>query len=841
MAVLDPSQDQWSNYSTPEQLQAQRDYANALLYGKGQQNVASPWQGASNMINALLGGNRLYNTGQFGARQNQQGAQDVSQTRLPGVGAEPNQQGGPLMGGPQGGPPIQSQGPQASGSAASVRNNNPGAQWPGSVASQFGATGSENVAGGNKIATFDDPVKGAAAEMALLDKNYSGMPLGAAISKWSGGNSGAAYAAHIAKDTGLTPDTVISPQLLRGPQGVALAKSMANWEAGGQYPLSDQQWEQAHQLAFGQPQASQQPANGPALAFNGQPSGPGGNAPDAPSAIASALAPRSPTTPATPLPPGSAAQPVAPTQGSPQGQPVPPSTLPQRLPVGQGQISRILANPMVSPEIKNRMLDLYQAQGQPVQAPGTGGTWVVGNDGTQRFVPTLNQGSFEGAGSKFPLQSVTVPDGHGGYIQQQVPFVGNGDGQPGPSPSNAPNLNSVDIRRGAGGGAAPAPEAQPEGLPKPPATPPSLKDFGSRPELPGPDEGPLATPPPGTQGMNATPASNPLAYSEEQPIPAKAAVASAGMPVGASGAQETPTSMLASGPPSGTGIKTAQNLPFGLAVDNMANYANQLNANKEGMAEGAKKQVESFQNKYDSIQSAGQAARQGYSALQQAYELTKDPRFYSGLFSNGVLDAAKVASWVGRDPNAAGPMEFFQKLTAGNIIGDMRSSFGGLGQIRLAEINLLAKANGNLDNTPAGNRAVLNVLMRAHDQADKVAQLANMYAQGTRWDDNGNSYSVGKNTGLDYGWDKTLQKWTDTHPLFTDSELKSYGKHFDTPGVTDPQRVQAGAKQIQGIVNGAPQEAGKPAGSATPTPPPGYTILNRGGPPAPAHAPNSRD
>lgn len=802
MAVLDPSQDQWSNYSTPEQLQAQRDYANALLYGKGQQNVASPWQGASNMINALLGGNRLYNVGQFGARQNQQGAQDVSQTHLPGVGAEPNQQGGPLMGGPQGGPPTQSQGPQASGSAASVRNNNPGAQWPGPTAMQFGATGSENVAGGNKIATFDDPVKGAAAEMALLDKNYSGMPLGAAISKWSGGNSGAAYAAHIAKDTGLTPDTVISPQLLRGPQGVALAKSMANWEAGGQYPLSDQQWEQAHQLAFGQPQASQQPANGPALAFNGQPSGPGGNAPDAPSAIASALAPRSPTTPATPLPPGSASQPVAPTQGSPQGQPVPPSTLPQRLPVGQGQISRILANPMVSPEIKNRMLDLYQAQGQPVQAPGTGGTWVVGNDGTQRFVPTLGDEKVGTPTGEVPRQYTIVPDGKGGYQKIIVPTIGQG-------PAAGPATKSE--------------------------APPSLDDFGKnpamQPEAPAAAAPPAAPPPPGfvpppagapkPQSMlDQGPPSSALAFSDDgaPPTAAKAAVQGAGMPVaGAAPGPESLPTMLGSQPPA-NGTKVAQ--AFDPSTEALINEGIQKKIQLDSGVERAKQQAELYGKKYESLQDTAQSARQGLSQLQFAKDLTNDPNFYSGFGSSAVLDLKRIQSVLGKDPNASRAMEMFQKLTSGNIINDMRSSFSGLGQIRLAEIQLLGKANGNLDNSPAANRAVLDVLSRAHQQAANIGQLANSYAQGWRWDDKGQPYKdPSAQPGLDYGWDSTLQKWTDKHPLFSDDELKNYNSFFTK---VDPKRAAAAETTIRNTPGLNVIGSGQAPAKAGPPPPPGY-------------------
>lgn len=139
---------------------------------------------------------------------------------------------------------------------ASIRTNNPGAQWPGQVASQFGATGSQTIGGNNQIATFNDPVSGAAAQFGLLAKNYAGMPLGQAIQKWSGGNSAPQYTQAVSRETGLDPNTPLTPDLLKNPQiAIPLAKAMAKQEAGRDYPLSDQQWQQAHQMALGgQPQ-----------------------------------------------------------------------------------------------------------------------------------------------------------------------------------------------------------------------------------------------------------------------------------------------------------------------------------------------------------------------------------------------------------------------------------------------------------------------------------------------------------------------------------------------------------------------------------------------------------
>ena len=60
---------------------------------------------------------------------------------------------------------------------ASIRYNNPGAQYPGPSARRFGSVGTEIIGGGHKIAVFDDPVKGAAAQFDLLNRGYAGMTL----------------------------------------------------------------------------------------------------------------------------------------------------------------------------------------------------------------------------------------------------------------------------------------------------------------------------------------------------------------------------------------------------------------------------------------------------------------------------------------------------------------------------------------------------------------------------------------------------------------------------------------------------------------------------------------
>jgi hypothetical protein len=143
---------------------------------------------------------------------------------------------------------------------ASIRYRNPGGMYPGPSATRFGSLGHEIIGGGHKIAVFPDAESGAAAQFDLLSRNYAGLPLRDAIAKWSGGNASGAYADFIAKNTGLSPDTVLTREMLHDPRmAVPLVRSMAQWEAGRAYPLDDAGWNAAHSRAFGPGQANQPP------------------------------------------------------------------------------------------------------------------------------------------------------------------------------------------------------------------------------------------------------------------------------------------------------------------------------------------------------------------------------------------------------------------------------------------------------------------------------------------------------------------------------------------------------------------------------------------------------
>lgn len=137
---------------------------------------------------------------------------------------------------------------------ASIRNNNPGAMYPGPSAKKFGSTGREVLHsrdGEHLIATFASPVHGAAAQFDLLARSYTGLTLRAAIRKWCGDFYLSSYLKVLEQQCGVTPDDILSPSFLRDPdKAIALAKAMALQEAGREFPMADEQWREAHALAF---------------------------------------------------------------------------------------------------------------------------------------------------------------------------------------------------------------------------------------------------------------------------------------------------------------------------------------------------------------------------------------------------------------------------------------------------------------------------------------------------------------------------------------------------------------------------------------------------------------
>lgn len=142
---------------------------------------------------------------------------------------------------------------------ASIRNKNPGAQEPGPSSRKFGSTSHEVLKwtykgkpATNKIATFPTSEHGAAAMFHLLNRKYTGRSIEKAIEKWCGGYYAGAYAKALEAHGNCKASDTLTSDLVQNPDfAIALCKAMARVEAGRDYPMTDEEWQAAHEMAFG--------------------------------------------------------------------------------------------------------------------------------------------------------------------------------------------------------------------------------------------------------------------------------------------------------------------------------------------------------------------------------------------------------------------------------------------------------------------------------------------------------------------------------------------------------------------------------------------------------------
>jgi hypothetical protein len=145
---------------------------------------------------------------------------------------------------------------------ASIRYKNPGAMWPGTIATKWGSkrwiylndgTGQGGGGHGNKIAIFENWVDGICAQMDLwrMSPKYRNKKFKDAIAIWSGGNHVESYIAYvIARVPGMTRDTIMDDAFWQSPNGIKFLKAQAGHEAGKAIPAPEADWVEAQRRIF---------------------------------------------------------------------------------------------------------------------------------------------------------------------------------------------------------------------------------------------------------------------------------------------------------------------------------------------------------------------------------------------------------------------------------------------------------------------------------------------------------------------------------------------------------------------------------------------------------------
>lgn len=145
---------------------------------------------------------------------------------------------------------------------AAIQFKNPGAMWPGAIATKWGSTkwqylsdgtGQGGNGKGNKIAIFDNWIDGICAQLDLwrTSKNYRNKRFADAIRIWSGGNNVPAYIRYVkARIPGMDENTIMDDAFWRGPMGLKFLQVQAGHEAGRTFPAPQADWVAAQKRAF---------------------------------------------------------------------------------------------------------------------------------------------------------------------------------------------------------------------------------------------------------------------------------------------------------------------------------------------------------------------------------------------------------------------------------------------------------------------------------------------------------------------------------------------------------------------------------------------------------------
>jgi hypothetical protein len=236
------------------------------------------------------------------------------------------------------------------------------------------------------------------------------------------------------------------------------------------------------------------------------------------------------------------------------------------------------------------------------------------------------------------------------------------------------------------------------------------------------------------------------------------------------------------------GTKVAQAIPPQL--EDLANWGIKKAAEKEQQTELAKKDAENYSKNSNELMTLGRSAQQLLPQISLAKQYIHDPKFITGTLSGPRTEWARLKATIGLDPQAAAVSEAFDKLKASGVLGQMKSTLQGLGQVRNAEIDLLDRANAARGNTLPSNQAILDITERSAKQVDNLSKIVSDYGNGIRWDKDGNAYK-GNDPPTNAGLQDAIKRFVEAHPIYTDEEIKNYNKIFELDENTGKNKAGA--------------------------------------------------
>lgn len=197
-------------------------------------------------------------------------------------------------------------------------------------------------------------------------------------------------------------------------------------------------------------------------------------------------------------------------------------------------------------------------------------------------------------------------------------------------------------------------------------------------------------------------------------------------------------------------------------------FQSKLDAAKAATTTHAVDTAKNYDEKAKDIETAGAAAQDDLSALAQQKAILSNPKFDSGFGTGLTADVGRAAHYMGYDTDAyktAQLQELYDKANAGLKLKSLKSTLSGLGQLRVAELNMVNTAQGGLSNTPTTLRAINDITTKMTQRVSDVANLAREYKA---------QYG-----NLDAGFDKYVAQYKEQNPLFSDDEIQHYKTLFN--------------------------------------------------------------
>lgn len=753
-------------YATPNQIAALREYAKALMQPGQIRPLAHYMPAVADAVSGLMGGYQLHRAGE--REKESADYTGMMQTRgLAGTQNPPTQPSDGPRAASEGGAATPAPGPAVSPSALGYAPQGALTDPQAMEAYIRQAAVARGIDPNIAVQVWASEGKGGVGPslQSAVVKNGVREPSFGPFQLYMGGGLGNVFQ----QQTGLDPR---DPTTFQRQIDFALDQaSKGGW--GPWYGWKGDKWAGINR--------GDQPSQ--ALPFTGEPSSGIGNFPT--NALAAAARPSPAGVPAGGIRGGGTTGPV--TTPLPNTGGIPGMMFP--VPVPPGVISRTAPSPEVmrhllgagagyaNPAVTQTLANLFLQRNQPQQLEVPGGRMIVTPQGQGYFVPTVQKLEPPQVGDVKPPPSYVIfnpitkqfeeiPVGGGAGTATGIPSPPSG------SPDTAPPPGLVP------GGARPA------GVP-PPATPPA--PLPTRPPqqqtAPGPARAAPATPGSPTPSP-AAPGSAQAQSEPEIPTFGTTTAPQGGVinfvPEGQGG---LPPSLLNTMPPeiltgqsaprpegqepaaftSGQGGQQVAQAPQPPAVSaapaagstlsprNQASISELTAIDKErkGALEHQQQDVKQYGEVTKNLYTAGQAARTlrtqlelGQHHIQEgmAYQGTLAPakQFMAGVGADILpLFGQQGKQWAEELSRRAGSTQTFDKAIASSILNDLKIMLQGLGQIRVAEIELMNKAAPNITNQPAANQAILNLGMRAANIAQDLSTMAAWYDRGARVDATG--------------------------------------------------------------------------------------------------------